>query len=284
MIIDCHSHIWTNRQELAQAVEFSSLAGDDSLGPMPEEHLASSAPAAMTFVLGFVSEHLGARIPNDLIRDHVAANADRMLAFAGVDPMADGCLSEVERLTADGQFAGLTVSPACQGFHPCDTRAMRLYQLAEKLALPVIFLGGMVLPRRAVLEYSQPTLLDEVARTFGDLKMVITHMGHPWLEQTIALIAKHENVFANTAGLAGGGWLAYRSLGLAHETGVIDKLLFASGFPEHNVKQAVEAVYNVNKLTVESVLPAVPREQLRQIVERDSLKLLGLSNPALPSS
>jgi len=40
----------------------------------------------------------------------------------------------------------------------------------------------------------------------------------------------------------------------------------------------VESLYNLNKLTIDSVLPAIPREQLRGIVERDSLSLLGLGN------
>ena len=278
MIIDCHSHIWTSREALGEGVAFVSVGGDASKEAGPDKHVVSSQPAGMTFVLGFVSELLGAKIPNELIAEHVTAHADRMLGFAGVDPMAGDCIGEVERLVGEGQFAGLTVSPACQGFHPCDTRALRLYEVAERAGLPICVLGGMVLPRRAALEYAQPMLLDEVARTFPNLKIVVTHMGHPWIEQTIALLAKNENVFADVAGLAGRGWLAYRSLGLAYENGVMDKLLFGSGFPQHSVKEGVEAVYNVNKLTVDSGLPVVPREQLRGIVERDALELLGINS------
>ena len=279
MIIDCHSHVWPSREVSGGGSDLMAVAGAACRGSGPQEHVASSEPAAMTFVLGFVSELLGVKIPNDFIREHVAAHEDRMLGFAGVDPMAAGCVGQVEQIASEGHFAGLAMGPAYQGFHPSDSRAMQLYEVAEGAGLPVFFLGGMALPRGAMLEYAQPALLDEAARNFPKLKMVVTHMGYPWIEQTVALLAKNDNVFADVAGLAGRGWLAYKSLNLAHEGGVMEKLLFGSGFPQHSVKEGVEAVYNVNKLTVDSVLPGVPREQLRGIVERDSLGLLGLSGP-----
>ena len=79
-------------------------------------------------------------------------------------------------------------------------------------------------------------------------------------------------------------WQTYRSLTLAYESGVIEKLLFGSDFPTHTVKNAAEALYNINKITLDSVLPAVPREQVRSIVERNSLELLGLSIPEASSA
>ena len=151
-----------------------------------------------------------------------------------------------------------------------------MYQTAESLGLPIYFLYGDTLPASATLEHACPTALDEVARTFPDLKIIISHLGFPWVEQTIALLAKHPNIFADVAGLTDKPWQAYRSLTLAYEYGVIDKLLFASDFPGQTVKAAAESLYNLNKITLDSVLPAVPREQLRSIVERDSLTLLNL--------
>ena len=93
----------------------------------------------------------------------------------------------------------------------------------------------------------------------------------------IMLLGKHDNVYSDIAGLSRRPWQAYRALTLAYEYGVVEKLLFASDFPNSTVKESVEAVYNLNKLTLDSVLPAIPREQLRGIVERDSLALLGFN-------
>ena len=285
MIIDCHSHIWPSIGELGLAAGFSCLScpagseGFDVHMGSPDLHKASSEPAVKTLVLGFTSNLLGAQIPNQFIGDYVASQPDRLIGFAGIDPtLGKACLEEINQLNENASFSGLVLCPPCQGFHPCDTRALRVYELAEKLKMPIYFLYGGVLPTTAILDYAQPAALDEVARGFGNLKIVISHLGFPWVEQTIALLAKHKNIFADVAGLTDKPWQAYSSLNLAYEYGVIEKLLFASDFPTHTVKTAAEALYNLNKITLDSVLPAVPREQLRGIVERDSLALLGLEN------
>ena len=280
MIIDCHSHIWPARHQLAQAADFSCLGAVDVDTALPEEHLAAAEPAAVTFILGFVSRLLQAEIPNSYIAEYLADQNHRLVAFAGIDPTDADADDQLCRLRQEHGFAGLTLSCACQGFHPCDTRLTRIYELAQNLNMPIYFLQGMTLPQNAPLEYAQPQYLDEVARNFPSLKIVISHLGHPWVEQTIALLAKHPNVFTDVAGLADRPWLAYRSLTMAYECGVIEKVLFASDFPSQTVKAAAEALYNLNKITLDSLFPAVPREHLRGIVERDSLTLLGLPRPA----
>ncbi len=289
MIIDCHSHIWPSIGELGSAAGFSCLSCpaehkdfDAHMG-RPELHKVSSEPTVKALVLGFTSNLLGAQIPNDFIGNYVATQPDRLIGFAGIDPtFGNAALEEINQLNENPSFSGLVLCPPCQGFHPCDTRALHVYELAEKLKMPIYFLYGGVLPSSAILDYAQPAALDEMARGFPNLKIVISHLGFPWVEQTIALLAKHKNIFADVAGLTNKPWQAYRSLNLAYEYGVIEKLLFASDFPTYTVKTAVEALYNLNKITLDSVLPAVPREQLRGIVERDSLSLLGLSSVESP--
>ena len=44
-------------------------------------------------------------------------------------------------------------------------------------------------------------LVDEVALAFPDLKIVMTHLGDPWISETVSMLVKHPNVFAMTAGL-----------------------------------------------------------------------------------
>jgi hypothetical protein len=278
MIIDCHSHIWPSRGKLGQAEVFSCLRSPETSHAEANQHLVESDPAEVVFVLGFVSNYLNAEIPNNYIHEYVASYPNRLIGFAGLDPTESDCREKLRNLKNEMAFAGFTLSPACQAFHPSDSRAMRVYELAEELAMPVYFLQGEKLPPSAALNYSQPMLLDEVAQNFPALKMVISHLGFPWVDQTIAMLAKHENVFADIAGLVNKPWQAYRTLNLAYEYGVVEKILFASDYPNNTVKMAVESLYNLNKISLDSVLPAVPREQLRGIVERDSLTLLGLKD------
>jgi predicted TIM-barrel fold metal-dependent hydrolase len=279
MIIDSHSHIWPSPGCLGQAKDFSCLIQREVEQAQPEIHQSSMDPAGISFVLGFVCRQLEAEIPNTIISKYVKSYSDRLFGFAGIDPADSDAVQQLRRQHDEDGFVGFTLSPACQGFHPCDTRAMLLYELAQENNMPVYFLYGMRLPETAHLEYAQPLAIDEIARSFPSLKIIISHMGFPWVEQTISLLAKHSHIYADVAGLSNSPWLAYRSLALAYECRVIEKLFFASDFPNDTVKNAVESLFNLNKITLDSVLPAVPREHLRGIVERDTPKILGLFSP-----
>ncbi|MBN2210193.1 MAG: amidohydrolase family protein [Sedimentisphaerales bacterium] len=251
------------------------MGGPNQPSSTGEDVLAACGPAEVVFLLGYVNRYLEAEIPNAALRECAKQNPGRVLTFAGIDPTDEKIRDGIKQLRDEG-FVGLTLSPACQQVHPCDSRLLGVYETAQELKMPIYFLQGETLPSSAALAYAQPLLLDEMAREFPELKLVISHIGFPWVEQTMALLAKHRHVYADVAGLAGKPWQAYRTLNLAHEYRVIDKLIFGSDYPSFTVKEAVEALYNLNKFTLESVLPVVPREHLRGIVERDSVALLGL--------
>ena len=279
MIIDCHSHIWPSLESLGKALDFSCMVAqqaDESVLAGSGEHQACSGPADISLILGFISNQLNCEIPNDFISSYVSAQPESLIGFAGLDPMANDCDEQMAKVIEEKILSGITISPACQNFHPYHSQACKLYEKATENKLPVYFLYGTRLPAEASLNLASPSGIDEVARDFPNMKIVISHLGFPWIEQTISLLAKHENVFADVAGITNKPFQAYRSLTLAYEYGVIDKLLFGSDFPNHTVSEAVEFIYNLNKITRDSVLPAIPREQLRTIVERDSLSLLGL--------
>ncbi|MCK5271747.1 MAG: hypothetical protein KAJ52_04185, partial [Sedimentisphaerales bacterium] len=119
MIVDCHSHIWPSLSQLGRSKDFSCLGTADAMPAREEQHLESSGPAEAVLVLGFRSSLLDAEIPNRFISEYVKAHPDRMIGFAGLDPTTDGNPDELQRLRQEDNFAGVVLSPACQGFHPC---------------------------------------------------------------------------------------------------------------------------------------------------------------------
>ena len=74
-------------------------------------------------------------------------------------------------------------------------------------------------------------------------------------------------------------WQAYQALLNAYQLGVTDKLLFGSGFPFASASHCIEELYSISHLVHGTNLPVIPREQLRGIVERDALSLLGIPSP-----
>jgi predicted TIM-barrel fold metal-dependent hydrolase len=292
MIVDCHTHVWQSPDQLGQ-LDLGELPRRRGMAVPPritpartvwrslpsadaEHHWAQSSTVDKSIVLGFKSRYLRAEVPNQYVSDYVRRFPQKLIGFAGIDPTEKAAADEVRAARNDLQLRGVTVSPANQDFHPTDSRAMRVYSEAEKLGMPVLVHPGSQLNEHSKLEYGRPYLFDEVARSFPQLRIVIAQLGQPWVDETILMLGKHPNVFADVSGLLRRPWQAYNSLVSAYEYGVIDKLLFGSDFPYTNATECIETLYSINQLAQGTNLPVVPREALRGIVERDTLALLGL--------
>lgn len=293
MIVDCHTHIWQSPDQLGQLdlgdvprtatkrsprpAPGSKAAWRSMPAADPDHHWAQSAVVDKSIVLGFKSKYLQAEIPNAYVAEYVNRFPEKLIGFAGIDPTERSALDELRAARDHLQLRGITLSPANQDFHPSDSRAMRLYAEAEKLNMPILLHPVGQFTEQSKLEFARPYLLDEVARTFPKLRIIIAQLGQPWLEETICLLGKHPNVYADVSGLLSRPWHAYNALVAAYESQVIEKLLFGSDFPYTSVTDCIEALYSINQLTQGTNLPVVPREALRGIVERDALGLLGLA-------
>jgi len=293
MIVDCHTHIWQSPDQLGQLdlgdMPRSSARRPPKFSPAgksnwrtvpaadPDHHWAESAVVDKSIVLGFKSKYLRAEIPNAYVAEYCNRFPQKLIGFAGIDPTERSAVDELRAARVDLHLRGLTLSPATQDFHPTDSRAMRLYAEAEKLEMPILLHPIGQFTEYSKLEFAQPHLFDEVIRTFPKLRIIIAQLGQPWLEETICLLGKHANVYADVSGLLSRPWEAYNALVRAHESQVIEKLLFGSGFPYTSVTDCIEALYSINQLAQGTNLPVVPREALRGIVERDALGLLGLA-------
>lgn len=284
MIVDCHTHIWESVDQLGRGAGLWSIRGRGRSAASPphasiRDHLAACEPVAQTIVLGFKSYYLDAEVPNDYVAQYVRAHPERLLGFAGIDPARpQEAIEELRRAKEELGMVGATIWPAAQDVHPASSAAMRVYSEASRLGLPILIHQDVRASEDSKMEFSRPYLVDEIAREFPDLKIVISQMGYPWMEETVALLAKHGNVFADISGLIHQGWIAYNALLSAYQTGVMEGLLFGSDFPHRTAASCIEALYSINQFCYGTSLPTIPREQLRQIVERDVLRLLGINN------
>lgn len=286
MIVDCYTHVWESNDELGRCTPVRALQqSTSSHGVMPlvagrHRHQLASEPCDVSLVLGFESAYLDARIPNDVVADYVRKHPDRLIGLAGIDPSRPReAIAEMTRAREALGMPGIAVAPAAQGFHPTNSHAMLVYAEAADRNMPVLFHTGVFITNETKLEFAQPVLLDEVARELPNLRIIIAHLGYPWVHETLVLLAKHANVYAEVSGIVHQPWQAYNALLSAHQYGVMHKLLFGSGFPTATASQCIEALYSINHLVHETNLPNIPREALRGIVERDALGLLGLPAP-----
>lgn len=286
MIVDCYTHTWESPDQLGRCVPARGWSAANppliggAAGASLARHHAATEPVDITIVMGFKSRWLDAEVSNDHVAAYVRQHPGELIGFAGIDPSDPSeAISELTRAREQLAMSGIAVAPAAQDFHPSDSQAMQVYAEAAKAGMPIVFHTGVHLATTSKLEYARPVLLDEVARELPDLKMVIAHMGYPWVRETVLLLAKHKNVFAEISWLTHDPWEAYQALRGASQFGVIDKLLLGSGFPSATASQCIEELYSINHLVHGTNLPTIPREQLRGIVERDSLALLGIASP-----
>lgn len=279
MIIDTHTLVWSSLEQLGPEVarRFRAKSADRLValdaGPAAHERTMACVDAALVF--GFRSDRLQARIPNELVAEFVAKEPRRRIGICGIDPLSGDALDQLEAGHELG-LAGAVVSPQCQGFHPLHSSAWRVYERCVELSLPLFVVNLEPLAAAAVLEFGRPALWDEVAQSFPSLPIVIGQLGYPWIDETLVMLSKHENVYADLSGVCSRPWQLYNALLSATSLGVMDRLLFGSGFPFETPAKAIEALYSVNSYSHGTHLPSVPRSLVRGIVERDSLTCLGI--------
>jgi predicted TIM-barrel fold metal-dependent hydrolase len=238
-----------------------------------DQHWATLSPQVDRMVVLDLAR--GADSQNDAIAAYAREHPDTVIGFMSVDPYHRDALGEMDRAHELG-LRGLKLGPVYQGFHPHDGRALAVFKKAEELGLPVVIHQGTTFPRLAPLEVASPLLLERVAFACPDLRLVIAHLGHPWMAETIVLIRKHPHLYADVSALFYRPWQFYNGLVLACEYGVADKLLFGSDWPFATPAETVAALRAVNRFTDGTSLPRVPDDVIEGIIGRDSLTLLGL--------
>jgi len=287
MIVDVHTHIWNNPDQLGKAAaeRIRNMTDDPWHRPhaTPEAHTRAMQAVDHAFVLGFESTYLDALVPAKQVADVVALNPVKNIGFVGVDPLGGGYIERLDE-AIDLGLKGVVVCPAATGCHPTHTRAMRLYEKCAEQSMPVLVHMGSHFGADAMMEFSQPFLFDEVARSFPNLRLVIAQVGYPWVEQTLVLLSKHRTVYADLSQLALRQWHLYNALLSAYQQKVIDHLLLGSDFPFSTPEKMITTIYGVNTFTQGTHLPSVPREQLRTIVERDVIECLGIEVEQAPAA
>lgn len=264
MIVDCHTHI--------------NCAGDDV---EMSEHLAAAETVDACIVLA-TSDGPSEEV-NKGLAEYVNKHKEKMVGFAVVEPIQDKIsVNNLKPIKDKLGLKGVVLYCSACGLHPAHSRAMRFYESAQELGLPVFFHNGDgALGADAVLDYAQPYLLDEVAREFAALKIIIGNMGMPFIEQTLSVVDKHENVYADLTIRPSNVWQTYNTVVAAYERGVMGKLLFGSGFPLGNAGQCMEVLLGFNMLLADTNLPTVPRGSIRNIIERNTLELLGIRDKSI---
>jgi uncharacterized protein len=276
MIVDCHTHLWKAEDWSDEMEREATIArgAPAQIEILEEDHWAAMVAVDKAIVFGFHSKHLGLIVPNDRVRNYVAQHPEKLIGFACLDPHEPDYLEEMEKCFLQDGFRGLKLAPIYQNFHPMDERMQAVYAFCEKRGIPVLVHQGTTFPRRAPLKYALPIQIEDVALAYPELRIVVAHMGHPWVEDAVVLIRKQPNVYSDISALYYRPWQFYNALMLAQEYGTGHRLLMGSDYPFTTPADTIAALRNVNHIIGNSGLPRIAEKLTEGIIERDTLALL----------
>jgi len=96
---------------------------------------------------------------------------------------------------------------------------------------------------------NDPTVLDEVALAFPDLKIIAHHIGDPWNDVVVRLAARHRNYYICTSAWHPRAYpeqLMSFMKGKWHGTYGSEKVVFASDWPLLDMQKTVKAAREMN--------------------------------------
>lgn len=281
MIIDLHTHLTLKKHFIGDSflTEMERGGGDKNnivtSYQRHENEVLSKVDKAVVF--GIKAEASGWVVPNEFIADYVKLHQNKVIGFASVDPNQPDADIELEYCIKKLNLKGLKLGPIYQHFNPQnEKKAYPIYEIAQEYKIPIMWHMGTSFVQKGLLEFTKPLLLERIALDFPELKMIIAHMGHPWENDTIVLIRKQPNVFADISALYYRPWQFYNTMVLAQEYKVIDKIFFGTDFPFTTLKESINGIKAIKKFWQNTNLPQIPDSVFEDIINRDSLKILGI--------
>jgi predicted TIM-barrel fold metal-dependent hydrolase len=192
MIIDCHVHLNNYHEERAASL-------DQSLDALQ----AAMADAGVGYSLVLTSFLVNANRPSTAQVVKAVERLDNLSVVAGISYLhyAQRDLRELADFLQAGLVKGLKLYPGYEPFYPHDKRVQVVYDLAEEFDVPVMIHCGDTYSPGGRLKYAHPIEVDEVAVDHPNVKLVICHLGNPWLVDCMEVVYKNKNVYADFSGL-----------------------------------------------------------------------------------
>jgi predicted TIM-barrel fold metal-dependent hydrolase len=124
---------------------------------------------------------------------------------------------------------------------------------------------------------ANPILMDDVALMFPDLKIIIAHMGHPWVHECAVVMRRHANVYTDLSAIARRPMILATALAAAKEYGVFNKLLLGSDFPVLTTEETMNAIRSASRFMQNSWPTKVSDDEVEAIFDRDTFSLLHIT-------
>ena len=102
--------------------------------------------------------------------------------------------------------------------------------MAIEFDVPVMIHSGDTYTSKGKVRYAHPLHIDDVAVDFPELKIVICHVGNPWIRDCMEVVYKNKNVYADFSGLVLGD---FSDKFEKYLKGLLEEMILYAGEPEY---------------------------------------------------
>jgi len=166
-----------------------------------DEYMANEGVDVAILFCEYSPKSTGIQPVEDLIPilDH---NPDRFKLMANLNPhLHYPLVRELKRQISLGAV-GLKLHPVHGSFAPNDRMLYPAYAYCEREGFPVVFHCGTSVFPGATNRYADPALIEDVARDFPDLPIILAHGGRGWWYDAAAFITlMRPNIHIEVSGL-----------------------------------------------------------------------------------
>jgi predicted TIM-barrel fold metal-dependent hydrolase len=247
-IIDCHIHLNSYDEIKDTGNRIPSLQGrlNALLESMEKNNIAYS--------LILSSYKVDANRPStsqiiDSINLNGVGNKIGVIAGFTIDNHTEEDLLNCRNWIKDGIIKGIKLYCGYEHHYPYDARYQTVYDICTEFDCPVMIHTGDAFSNRAKIKYSHPLNIDDVAVDNPDLKIVMCHMGNPWITDCQEVIYKNKNVYADISGLIVGNFTLSGERHYASKVNEVlnyvdspHRLLYGSDWPISNMDSYINFV------------------------------------------
>ena len=187
------------------------------------------------------------KTPNEKVAQFVRKAPDRFVGMAAVDPHKGmAAIRELESAVNDLGMKCLCLEPWLHKLRSSDKRYYPIYAKCIELDIPVWIHTSINYVPQLTMDFGRPIYLDEVAGHFPELKIIAGHGGWPWVNELMAILWRHPNVYTDISAIRpkylakpGSGWEPLIQYG---NSLLQDKVMFGTAWPAQDFKTSIQEI------------------------------------------
>lgn len=227
-IIDCHVHL--NNYEEMQTEKFMSI--EERLNALL--HLMDNNGITYSIVISSYRVDSDRPSTSEIIdivnkNENISNRIGVVTGFA-IDNHTDEDFKKYRKWLKDRLIIGIKLYCGYEHYYPYDKRYQRVYDLCVEYEIPIMIHTGDAYSSSAKLRYAHPLNVDDVAVENPELRIIMCHLGNPWIDDCQEVMYKNRNVYADISGLVVG---AFNEASTTRYVDQIDGLLSYTRQPHH---------------------------------------------------